>query len=29
MRTVADWLSNLGLGKYAEIFDANDIDWRA
>ncbi|MDB5550749.1 MAG: adenylate/guanylate cyclase with repeat [Rhizobium sp.] len=29
MRTVADWLSNLGLGKYAEIFVQNDIDWRA
>ena len=27
--TVEDWLSGLGLGKYAEVFVPNDVDLRA
>lgn len=26
---VAAWLNRLGLGQYAEVFDANDVDFRA
>jgi class 3 adenylate cyclase/tetratricopeptide (TPR) repeat protein len=29
MRTVEHWLNELGLGKYAEVFAANDVDLRA
>jgi class 3 adenylate cyclase/tetratricopeptide (TPR) repeat protein len=29
MQTVEDWLSQLGLGKYAEVFVRNDVDLRA
>jgi hypothetical protein len=26
---VADWLRQLGLGRYAAAFRDNDIDWEA
>ena len=29
MATVEEWLNGLGLGKYAEVFAANDVDFRA
>ena len=27
--TVEEWLNSIGLGKYAEVFAANDVDLRA
>ena len=27
--TIKDWLEDLGLGKYAEVFAQNDVDFRA
>jgi class 3 adenylate cyclase/tetratricopeptide (TPR) repeat protein len=29
VRDVSDWLQGLGLGKYARVFDENDIDFEA
>ena len=29
MQTIEDWLSQLGLGKYMEVFVQNDVDLRA
>jgi len=29
MPSIDDWLNGLGLGKYSEIFAANDVDIRA
>ena len=29
VRNIGDWLAQIGLGKYAELFAENEIDWDA